>query len=143
MSLYLSNAFSLQMQGELSSRAEKITREEAIRVLRPARDWIEPKGFAVVRGEEGSLGAWIVPAVSIIGHADTAALLSAELGCGEKPYSANRETVLMSPGDVLYVGQYVGPRLPEGTTALPDGSRIEWYIVRFAVASAAVAADYI
>jgi len=32
----------------------------------------------------------------------------------------------------LLVAQYVGPRLPEGATALPPGANIEYYVVRMA-----------
>jgi hypothetical protein len=41
----------------------------------------------------------------------------------------NRVSVSLKPGDILVVGQYIGPRLPEGCKALPDGARIEWYVV--------------
>ena len=43
--------------------------------------------------------------VSIVGHAD------------------------INPGDVLYVVQLIGGRLPEGTTALPKGFEFEWISV--------------
>lgn len=58
--------------------------------------------------------------VSAVGHADTALLLGVP---------AARITVCLHPGDVAYVAQYVGPRLPEGTTELPAGARFEWSAV--------------
>ncbi len=51
-------------------------------------------------------------AVSIVGHVDTARLLGV-------PF--NRISVNLEKGDVLYVAQLVGGRLPEGVMTLPDG----------------------
>jgi len=66
--------------------------------------------------------------VSAIGHADTARLVGRQLGV---ELQADRRTVFL--GDELtLVAQYVGPRLPEGTTELPRGARIEWFLVRLA-----------
>lgn len=56
-------------------------------------------------------------AKSVIGHADLAAVLK---------LPANRETVTLVPGDVLYVAQYKGDRLAEGATLLPPGATVEW-----------------
>ena len=63
---------------------------------------------------------------SAVGHADTAAVLGAALGT-EVPM--NRTTLQMERGVGLLVGQYKGPRLPEGATALPEGASIEWWLV--------------
>lgn len=49
---------------------------------------------------------------SAIGHADTARVLG---------YPCNRVNVSLSRGDVAYVAQLVGGRLPEGCTTLPEG----------------------
>lgn len=49
---------------------------------------------------------------SAIGHADTAHVLGVE---------PNRINVHLSKGDVAYVAQLQGGRLPEGSTTLPDG----------------------
>lgn len=62
-------------------------------------------------------------AVSVIGHADTARVVGSLLG---RDVSMNRATVQLSPGDVLYVAQYSGPRLVEGATSLPDGARMSF-----------------
>ncbi len=64
--------------------------------------------------------------ISAIGHADLAAVVSAEIG---REVPANRINVTLSPGDVLLVAQYRGPRLPEGATELPEGATIEWWHV--------------
>ena len=50
--------------------------------------------------------------VSIVGHPDTAAVLGVKF---------NRVSVKLNKGDVLYVAQIVGGRLPEGCTTLPEG----------------------
>ena len=63
---------------------------------------------------------------SVVGHPDTARVLSGILG-HDVPF--NRETYKVQPGDVLYVAQYSGPRLPEGATQLPEGSNIRFYKV--------------
>ena len=63
---------------------------------------------------------------SCIGHADTAHLVGKELGL---PLKMNRETVRIMPHDVILVAQYTGPRLPEGTTELPEGASINYWIV--------------
>lgn len=31
--------------------------------------------------------------------------------------------------DAALIGQYIGPRLPEGATELPAGATIEWWLV--------------
>jgi hypothetical protein len=49
---------------------------------------------------------------SAIGHADTARVLGL-------PH--NRVNVVLYPGDILYVAQLQGGRLPEGATTLPEG----------------------
>ena len=63
---------------------------------------------------------------SAVGHADTAGLFEAELGI---PVPCNRTTVRLVSGDRVVVGQYSGPRLPEGSTTLPEGAAIKWLLV--------------
>lgn len=63
---------------------------------------------------------------SAVGHADTAAVFSGILGV---PVPCNRTTVTVDLNTQLLVGQYSGPRLPEGATSLPDGAEIKWYLV--------------
>ena len=57
---------------------------------------------------------------SVVGHQTTADILG--IPC-------NRVTVNLEVGDELLVAQYVGPRLPEGTTVLPEGATFEFYLV--------------
>ena len=49
---------------------------------------------------------------SAVGHADTAAVLGVAM---------NRCNVKLHSGDVAYVAQLTGGRLPEGSTTLPEG----------------------
>lgn len=60
-------------------------------------------------------------AESVIGHADTANVVSSILG---KEVPMNRVSVKLNPGDILYVAQVTGGRLPEGATTLPEGMEI-------------------
>ena len=60
-------------------------------------------------------------AESVIGHADTANVVSGILG---KEVPMNRVSVKLNPGDILYVAQVTGGRLPEGATTLPEGMDI-------------------
>ncbi len=69
---------------------------------------------------------------SVVGHADTAKLFSDSLGVD---VIFNRETVAlardtMGDYEVLLVGQYIGPRLAEGVSKLPEGAEIKWLFVR-------------
>ena len=64
--------------------------------------------------------------VSAVGHADTAALFSTILGV---KIPCNRVSVTLKAGDNALLGQYSGPRLPEGATTLPEGASIKWVLV--------------
>lgn len=100
--IYVANAFSAQMveENEALVRFQTCT---PITVLE-----------AINRGE-----TW----QSAVGHADTAAVFSDEVGI-DIPH--NRVNVTLKPGDVLFVGQITGGRLPEGATRLPVGFRLVW-----------------
>ena len=64
---------------------------------------------------------------SAVGHADTAAVFSDVIGV-QIPVA--RATVVLRRHETsLIVGQYRGPRLPEGATTLPEGAVIEWWQV--------------
>jgi len=73
---------------------------------------------------------YLVGVESCVGHADTAAVLGVEM---------RRVSVTLRPGDILYVAQLRGGRLPEGTTTLPEGFGFDW--VRVEVAGALYEAD--
>ena len=67
------------------------------------------------------------PVLSCVGHEDVARMMASELGY-DIPCSRVSASVL--PGDCVIVGQYSGPRLPEGATELPPAARIQWWSVR-------------
>ncbi len=100
---YVANAFSLNMLASLSATINSVA----------------------IGAREAA--AWAEGAQSIVGHPDTAAVMSATLGT---PVQFNRESVQLRPGDELLVGQYRGPRLPEGAKVLPEGARFEWAHVK-------------
>ena len=68
----------------------------------------------------------VLPLVSAIGHADTAKVVSGLLGID---LPANRANISLNPGEKMVVAQYIGSRLPEGATQLPEGARIEFRLV--------------
>ena len=94
--MYLGNAFSLQMVADNAIICKVEVAPEEI----PAE------------------------AESIIGHADTATVVSSILG---RDIPCNRASVMLSDEDVLYVAQVVGGRLPEGATTIPDGMELKFY----------------
>lgn len=99
---YLGNAFSLQMVPDDEASLVSITpleKEEWEAMLERAR---------------------VGEVESVIGHEDLARLLG--VPCNRKNISLNR-------GDILYVAQVVGGRLPVGATKLPDGTKIQFFSV--------------
>jgi hypothetical protein len=102
--LYVSNAFSLSM---LDREGPAFT-PQAI-TLQGAKE--------LVRAAEWE---------SAVGHENTAALFAKVLDWG---VPANRVSIRLGENDQLLVGQYVGPRLEEGATSLPEGARIDWWLV--------------
>ncbi|OGB93281.1 MAG: hypothetical protein A2Z31_01215 [candidate division NC10 bacterium RBG_16_65_8] len=65
-------------------------------------------------------------AVSCVGHADTASVFGGIFG---REVEVSRTSVSLRQGDRLFVGQYTGPRLPEGATTLPEGATVTWWRV--------------
>ena len=64
-----------------------------------------------------------------IGHADLDLLIRSILeACGcPNIQPGTRGTVMLTHNERAIVAQYSGPRLPEGTTILPEGAKIIWY----------------
>ena len=62
---------------------------------------------------------------SFVGHADACTLYSEMLGTEVK---FNRVSVKLEPGETALVGQYIGPRLAEGATKLPEGAEVRWLL---------------
>lgn len=99
--MYISNAFSLNMISfPAVVNVEEVSLDEAKRI--------------------------VAQCTSAIGHADTAAVFSSVL---EAVLPTNRITLSIAKGETLLVGQYVGPRLPEGAIQLPEGATIKWLLV--------------
>ena len=99
--MYLLNAFSLNM---LAGNADVHVREVSLDTAR---------NLAKV-------------CTSAVGHADTAAVFADVLGV---PVPCNRVSVSLVHCATALVGQYSGPRLPEGATTLPEGATIKWVVV--------------
>jgi len=118
MKIMIANAFSLSM---LDRETQRNRAGDAVygnlRIPRPCDNPAEWLGKWKVAGAEIE---------SVVGHADTAALFSAILS---RPVTVNRSSVKLVKDHRLLVGQYIGPRLPEGATTLPEGARIEWWII--------------
>jgi hypothetical protein len=94
MKRYFGNAFSLQMVTSFPCNVEI---EEVVDGLQ-----IDLLLDAV---KDGSI-------MSAVGHQDTAAVLGVPM---------NRINVTLGKGDILFVAQLQGGRLPEGSTTLPEG----------------------
>ena len=103
--MYLCNAFSLQMLAQFPANVQ------VDEVSLP--DVIEIKDRLI----------------SAVGHADTAAVLSSTLGF---TVATARVNVSLKSGEELLVAQYVGGRLPEGATCLPEGASFRFLVVSVA-----------
>lgn len=115
--IYVGNAFSLQMVQDCTVRIEAVTKLDVQLAIDEVRFKSELQ--------------------FCIGHADTAAVACSELNNGYRYLgnSANklkleevfqRRNINLRQGDVLYVPQVIGGRLPEGCTELPEGVRMQW-----------------
>ena len=108
MATYLANAFSLTMLGSIELKPTE--NEYHVLTKKVSIDEIDTADI-----------------ISAIGHADTANILSSILGTKIVP---NRVSINLTYDDILYVAQYTGPRLPEGTTVLPEGSNFTFWKVK-------------
>ena len=102
--LYITNAFSIQMLPHLATTLsfKPATLEQAMKIMKT-------NVF-----------------ISAVGHVDTANVVSNLLNM-EIPM--NRISVNLKDDDVLLVAQLSGGRLPEGTTTIPDGMSIQFWVV--------------
>lgn len=66
--------------------------------------------------------------VSAVGHKDTAKVIESLIGFEVIPQRIN---VALEEKDELYVAQYIGPRLQEGATCLPEGAKINFLKITF------------
>lgn len=106
--IYVANAFSIQMlMPDTFNHAE-----------------FYPVSVDKVRAQLAENGSF----VNAIGHADTARIVGSQIGVED--LQPNRINVQLSGGDILYVCQVCGGRLPEGCAELPDGITLKWFEVR-------------
>lgn len=84
---------------------------------------------AAIKAEEISPEEVSEHALSCIGHVDTASVVSSILG---RNVPANRVNIHLTQGDILYVAQLTGGRLPEGATTLPEGFSLKFVKVTIA-----------
>jgi len=118
MKIIICNAFSLSMLDRVQQSGRDAM--DGVRVPRPINESTLTEYCRMML--DGS-----IEFESAVGHADTASVFANELGL---PILANRVSVkLTDPETRALIGQYVGPRLAEGTTTLPEGAKIEWWIV--------------
>ena len=124
--LYILNAFSLNMLNRESQRGAPQfyapNGNEACH-LSVAR-WPRPVDNPQEILEDVAAFPEHFEIVSAVGHETTAKLFEQILGV---PVPYNRMTVQPASGDRALIGQYIGPRLEEGATELPEGARIEWW----------------
>jgi len=106
---YLGNAFSLGMLDVLTGETP-VNVECASLSLDEARAYVERNS-----------------PTSTVGHLDTAELYSAMLG---STVEMRRVSTSLIDGDEILVGQYNGPRLPEGAKSLPEGAKVRWILAR-------------
>lgn len=117
--LYLVNAFSLNMlPDDFDGGSVSITR-------------MTTAGAALLAYANRGAGL-----TNAIGHPDTDRVVRGMLAevVGKSPDDLpappeGRPTVTLGPGDALIVAQYRGPRLPAGATKLPEGARIDFYLI--------------
>ena len=102
---YIANAFSLQMIGNL-------VKEGGVNI-----SFTEVSDLNEIKESE---------TISAVGHPDTAAVISNLLG---KEVPTNRININLEKGDILYVAQIMGGRLPEGCKTLPENFSMKFYKV--------------
>ena len=120
MKLFICNAFSLSMlDREVQSRKPGDSLFECARYPVPCSDELLTEYCRMML--DGRI-EW----VSAVGHASTAFLFGNLLGL---PIMPNRVSVKLSKDTMALIGQYSGQRLPEGATELPEGARIEWWLI--------------
>jgi len=112
---YVANAISLGMLDTLEELEygsyDPLSVKLEVSRLSPegARDWVRRESWT-----------------SIVGHDDTATLLSELLGV---PIIKNRVSTSIKVGDCILVCQYNGERLPERVKTLPPNAAIRYFLV--------------
>lgn len=114
--LYICNSFSLGMLPE-----RRLARSSPATLIN-----VQPVSLEQARNYIDSAEGDGHVVFSAVGHADTARIFSRLLA---RDVPTNRVNVMLSAADRFLIGQYLGPRLPEGATELPPGARIAWLVV--------------
>jgi hypothetical protein len=117
MTVYLTNAFSLNMvvDDHISCEFTKVQPETAAEII----DGVVGTGYFI----------------NAIGHPDTDAVVRHQLSqwLGDVIPAGQRANVYAQNEFKHVIAQYRGPRLPEGTTSLPEGATIEYWVATFKV----------
>lgn len=100
----IGNAFSLQMLTTLPARVNIGT---------------IPKHCVAEAAKQGTLE-------SVIGHADTVTIVNKDLGSN---LTVNRVNTKLAKGELMVIAQFMGGRLPEGATSLPEGVSLVYLLV--------------
>lgn len=122
--LYIANAFSLSMlnRGDQSGEAMSNSWDHCNDFRRTPfpKSLLEVMEIIYIAQQAN------IEIKSVIGHENTAKDFQDILGI---PLEMNRESITLGKKDLIIVGQYVGSRLPEGATELPNGSKYEWWVI--------------
>ena len=118
MRLLILNAFSINMFND-------DMKNNVVSFDKTGTHWI--KKLVIEATKEG------VEIVNGIGHRETGSIItnmfSPEIAIPQP--ESERPNIILEKDDIVAIAQYRGQRLQEGTTTLPEGAMIEWWIVRF------------
>ena len=120
--IYLGNKFSLQMLDSFPANISitEVSQDEIFVNVAELEDGSIVYGDDMKKYQEYVVAyrkELLKDIKSVIGHQDTANVLGVEM---------NRENVALKEGDILYVAQLQGGRLPEGSTFLPHGYQFKF-----------------
>lgn len=67
--------------------------------------------------------------ISYVGHKDLIEVVKNEASKLGKEINIelNRSNYKYAPGDVIYIIQYIGDRLPEGSKSLPENAKLKYF----------------
>lgn len=124
----LANSFSLQMlgqEGNYENGEWKTTLTVKEIDLEKVKEIFKEKSYLADRYDENLTITH--DCISFVGHQETANILSKMLGW---KILMNRKSFHIEEGETIVVAQYVGERLPEGATTLPEGATIRFFLVK-------------
>ena len=114
--IFLLNAFSLQMlEGDATVKFTEVSYADVFLLGHwEERPFNDEGGIPTDNGTEKF---WESDLISAVGHRDTARVLGVEM---------NRVDVTLKKGDIAFVAQLQGGRLPEGSITLPEGFNFKY-----------------